>query len=46
MILALSDLHLGSPICQASLTLHLLENEQYDTLVICGDTVQTTTWNI
>jgi predicted phosphodiesterase len=37
MILALSDLHLGSPICQASLTLHLLENETYDTLIICGD---------
>ena len=37
MILALSDIHLGSPICQASLTLHLLENETYDTLIICGD---------
>ena len=37
MILALSDIHLGSPICQADLTLEILEKENYDTLVICGD---------
>lgn len=37
MILCLSDIHLGSPICQADLTLDILENEKYDTLIICGD---------
>ena len=36
MILLLSDLHLGSLICQASLTMYLLENKKYDTLIICG----------
>ena len=37
MILALSDIHLGSPICQADLTLEILEKEKYDKLIICGD---------
>ena len=37
MILAISDLHLGSPVCQAELTLKLLEDIDYDTLIICGD---------
>ena len=37
MILCLSDIHLGSPICQADLTLKLLEEEKYDKLIICGD---------
>lgn len=37
MILCLSDVHLGSPICQADLTLQILEEEKYDTLIICGD---------
>ena len=37
MILCLSDIHLGSPICQAELTLKLLEEEKYDKLIICGD---------
>ena len=37
MILCLSDIHLGSPICQADLTLKILEEEKYDTLIICGD---------
>ena len=36
-ILCLSDIHLGSPICQADLTLDILENEKYDKLIICGD---------
>jgi predicted phosphodiesterase len=37
MILCLSDIHLGSPICQAELTLKLLEETKYDKLIICGD---------
>ena len=37
MILCLSDIHLGSPICQADLTLQILEEEKYDKLIICGD---------
>jgi predicted phosphodiesterase len=37
MILCLSDIHLGSPICQAELTLKILEETQYDKLIICGD---------
>ena len=37
MILCLSDIHLGSPICQADLTLDILNNEEYDKLIICGD---------
>jgi len=37
MILCLSDIHLGSPICQADLTLEILEKEKYDKLIICGD---------
>jgi len=37
MILCLSDLHLGSPICQAELTLKILEQCEYDKLIICGD---------
>lgn len=37
MILVLSDIHLGSPVCQADLTLQILEEEKYDTLIICGD---------
>ena len=37
MILCLSDLHLGSPICQAELTLKILEETDYDKLIICGD---------
>lgn len=37
MILCLSDIHLGSPICQADLTLKILEETQYDKLIICGD---------
>lgn len=36
MILCLSDIHLGSPICQADLTLEILEKEKYDKLIICG----------
>ena len=37
MILCLSDIHLGSPVCQAELTLKLLEETKYDKLIICGD---------
>lgn len=37
MILCLSDIHLGSPICQADLTLKILEETEYDKLIICGD---------
>ena len=37
MILCLSDIHLGSPICQAEFTLKILEETQYDKLIICGD---------
>jgi len=37
MILVISDIHLGAPVCQAELTLKLLEEEEYDTLIICGD---------
>jgi predicted phosphodiesterase len=37
MILCLSDIHLGSPICQADLTLQIIEEERYDKLIICGD---------
>ena len=37
MILCLSDIHLGSPICQAELTLKILEDCEYDKLIICGD---------
>jgi len=37
MILCLSDIHLGSPICQAELTLKLLEETKYDKIIICGD---------
>ena len=37
MILALSDIHLGSPICQADLTLEILKQDNYDTLILCGD---------
>ena len=37
MILCLSDIHLGSPVCQADLTLKLLEECKYDKLIICGD---------
>ena len=37
MILALSDIHLGSPICQAELTLEILKQDNYDTLILCGD---------
>ena len=37
MILCLSDLHLGSPICQAELTLQILEKTDYDKVIICGD---------
>ena len=37
MILVLSDIHLGSPICQADLTLKILNKEKYDAVVICGD---------
>jgi len=37
MILCISDIHLGSPICQAELTLKLLEETEYNKLIICGD---------
>jgi UDP-2,3-diacylglucosamine pyrophosphatase LpxH len=37
MILCISDLHLGSPICQASSTLEILEKVKYDKIIICGD---------
>jgi predicted phosphodiesterase len=37
MILCLSDIHLGSPICQAELTLKILEDCEYDKLIVCGD---------
>jgi predicted phosphodiesterase len=37
MILALSDIHLGSPICQADLTLEIIKRDDYDTLILCGD---------
>ena len=37
MILALSDIHLGSPICQADLTLDIIKRDDYDTLILCGD---------
>jgi putative phosphoesterase len=37
MILCISDIHLGSPISQADLTLKLLEECEYDKLIICGD---------
>ena len=37
MILVISDIHLGSPICQAELTLKVLEESEYDKLIICGD---------
>ena len=37
MILCLSDIHLGSPVCQAELTLKLLEETKYEKLIICGD---------
>jgi len=37
MILAISDIHLGSPISQVELTLEILKEEEYDTLIICGD---------
>jgi predicted phosphodiesterase len=37
MILCISDVHLGSPICQAELTLKILEKEKYDKLILCGD---------
>jgi UDP-2,3-diacylglucosamine pyrophosphatase LpxH len=37
MILCISDIHLGSPITQADLTLKLLEECEYDKLIICGD---------
>ncbi len=37
VILVLSDIHLGSPICQADLTLKILNKEKYDAVVICGD---------
>jgi hypothetical protein len=30
MILCLSDIHLGSPICQAELTLKILEDCEYE----------------
>jgi len=37
MTLCISDIHLGSPVCQAELVLKILEGETYDTLIICGD---------
>lgn len=37
MILCLSDIHLGSPVCQADLIIKILEEETYDQLIICGD---------
>ena len=37
MILCISDIHLGSPVCQAELTIRILEEEKYDKLIICGD---------
>lgn len=37
MILCISDIHLGSPVCQADLVLKILEEETYDSLIICGD---------
>jgi predicted phosphodiesterase len=37
MILVISDIHLGSPICQAELTLKVLEESEYDKLIICGN---------
>jgi putative phosphoesterase len=37
MILAISDIHLGSPICQSDLTLKILKRDDYNTLIICGD---------
>jgi len=37
MILCISDIHLGSPISQADLTLKLFEECEYDKLIICGD---------
>jgi predicted phosphodiesterase len=37
MILVISDIHLGSPICQAELTLKVLEDSEYDKLIVCGD---------
>lgn len=37
MILVISDIHLGSPICQSDLTLKILKRNDYDSLILCGD---------
>lgn len=37
-VLVISDLHLGSPNCNADGILHKLKNSRFDTLVINGDT--------